>query len=80
MPKGVTNGRFQSLFELLSQEVNVKRIDVVSSDADLVRLKAKANFRSLGKRFGKRTPEVAALIGQLPSEALRRLEEGEPPR
>lgn len=76
MPKGVTNGRFQSLFELLSQEVNVKRIDVVSSDADLVRLKAKANFRSLGKRFGKRTPEVAALIGQLPSEALRRLEEG----
>ncbi len=77
LPKGVANGRFQTLFELLSQEVNVKRIDVVSSDADLVRLKAKANFRSLGKRFGKRTPEVAGLIGQLPAEALRRLEEGQ---
>ncbi|MHB1329577.1 MAG: DUF5915 domain-containing protein, partial [Gemmatimonadales bacterium] len=77
LPKGVANGRFQSLFELLRQEVNVKQIDVVSSDADLVRLKAKANFRSLGKRFGKRTPEVAALIGRLPGESLRQLEEGQ---
>ena len=47
------------------------------SDADLVRLKAKPNFRALGKKFGKRTQEAAAAVAALGVEAaLRRLEEG----
>ncbi|MEO8330706.1 MAG: DUF5915 domain-containing protein, partial [Candidatus Nanopelagicales bacterium] len=33
----------------------------VSGD-DLVEVSAKANFRSLGKRFGKQTPQVAAAV------------------
>ena len=49
---------------------------VVVSDEDLVRLRGKPNFRSLGKRFGKRTPEVAARVTELPADALRRLEAG----
>ena len=55
--------RRQSLdefLELLRQEVNVKEIEVVASDTDLVRLRPKPNFRTLGKRYGKRTPAVAA--------------------
>jgi isoleucyl-tRNA synthetase len=74
--KGVDNPRFRELLPLLAQEVNVKRIEVVSSDADLVRLKAKANFRSLGKRFGKRTPVVAERIATLSPDQLRQLEGG----
>ena len=35
------------------REVNVKAVEVVESDADLVRLRAKPNFRALGKRYGK---------------------------
>ena len=76
--KGVDNPRFRELLGLLAQEVNVKRIEVVGSDADLVRLKAKANFRSLGKRFGKRTPVIAERITALSADQLRQLEGGEP--
>ena len=43
-----------------------------------MRLRAKANFRSLGKRYGKRTPAVAAAAGRLAADQLRELEQGRP--
>ena len=43
----------------------MKQVDVVASDTELVRLRARPNFRSLGKRFGKRTPAVAAAAARL---------------
>lgn len=76
--KGVDSPSFRRLLGLLAQEVNVKSVEVVDSDAELVRLKAKPNFRALGKRFGKETPSVAASIVALPTDQLRRLEGGEP--
>ncbi|MGH7702426.1 MAG: DUF5915 domain-containing protein, partial [Gemmatimonadales bacterium] len=76
IPAQVRGPAFDSLLELLRLEVNVKAVDVVASDADLVRLKAKPNFRSLGKRFGKRTPEIAALAARLVPGQLRELESG----
>ncbi|MGH7527102.1 MAG: DUF5915 domain-containing protein, partial [Gemmatimonadales bacterium] len=66
------------LLELLRLEVNVKAIEVVASDTDLVRLRAKPNFRSLGKRYGKRTPAVAAAAATLSPDQLRGLEQGKP--
>ena len=63
VPPSARGAGFDALLELLRQEVNVKTVDVVASDTDLVRLRAKANFRSLGKRYGKRTPAVAAAAG-----------------
>ncbi len=77
VPRGVDNARFQELLPLLAQEVNVRAIEVVASDADLVRLRAKANFRSLGKRFGKQTPDVAKAVGDLDAQACRLLEDGQ---
>jgi isoleucyl-tRNA synthetase len=62
--------------ELLRAEVNVKAIEVVGSDAELVRLRPRPNFRSLGKRYGKRTPVVAAAAAGLGADQLRGLEEG----
>jgi isoleucyl-tRNA synthetase len=56
----------------------VKRVEVVGSDAELVRLRAKANFRSLGKRFGKKTPIIAEAITKLAQDQLRELEAGKP--
>src|SRR5690606_14627033 len=63
---------------LLAAEVNVRDITVVAADTELVRLRPKANFRTLGKRYGKRTPEVAKAAERLSSEQLRGLEEGAP--
>jgi isoleucyl-tRNA synthetase len=65
-----------SLLELLRLEVNVKSIEIVAGDTELVRLRAKANFRTLGKRYGKRTPAVAAAAATLAQGQLRDLENG----
>jgi len=77
VPAAVRGAAFDQLIELLRLEVNVKTIEVVSSDAELVRLRAKPNFRSLGKRYGKRTPEVAAAVTDLSQEQLRATESGQ---
>ena len=77
VPAAVRGPAFDELLELLRLEVNVKAVEVVGSDTDLVRLRAKPNFRTLGKRFGKRTPDVAAAADRLSQEQLRGLEAGE---
>jgi isoleucyl-tRNA synthetase len=77
VPAGARGPALDELLELLRIEVNVKAVEVVASDTELVRLRAKANFRSLGKRYGKRTPAVAAAAASLSPEQLRALERGE---
>src|SRR5207237_226357 len=59
---------------------NAKAVDVAGSDHELVRLKGKAEFRSLGKRYGKETPRAAAVVSQLTAEQLAVLEHGDPVR
>jgi isoleucyl-tRNA synthetase len=57
--------------------VNAKTCEVVASDDALVSLKGRANFRALGRRYGKDTPRAAAAAAELPADALRALERGE---
>ncbi|MDQ6925846.1 MAG: DUF5915 domain-containing protein, partial [Candidatus Eremiobacteraeota bacterium] len=66
-----------ALAALLAAELNVKRVEFASSGDDLVRLTAKPNFRTLGKRFGKSTKLAAEAIAALPSDAIVRIERGE---
>jgi isoleucyl-tRNA synthetase len=66
----------EALAPLLATELNVKRIDFVTSTDALVSLEAKANFRVLGKKFGGITPQVAAAVGTLDDAALRVLAHG----
>jgi isoleucyl-tRNA synthetase len=50
---------------LVTAELNVKELDFVSEEADLVSYAVKPNYRSLGPRFGKRMPQVAAAVEAL---------------
>src|SRR5213079_3412291 len=52
-------------------EVNAKDVEVVTSDHELVNLKGKPDFRSLGKRFGKDTPRAAAAVSQLTADLMQ---------
>ncbi|MEO8294717.1 MAG: isoleucine--tRNA ligase [Gemmatimonadota bacterium] len=76
VPARVRGPLFTELLQLLRTEVNIREIEVVASDADLVRLRGKANFRSLGKRYGKTTPDAAKAAQALSPDQLRELEAG----
>jgi isoleucyl-tRNA synthetase len=52
-----------ALREHVAEELNVRSLDTLDAAGDLVDVTAKANYRALGKRFGQRTPLVAAAIG-----------------
>jgi isoleucyl-tRNA synthetase len=66
------------LTPLLAAELNIKKIEFISSADDLVTLKARPNFRSLGKKFGKNTPLASEAVQALSSDALREFEVGKP--
>ena len=80
VPAGAQGPALSDLLDILAAEVNVKDVQVVASDHDLVRLTGKANFRTLGKRYGKDTPQAAAAVARLTADELRALERGEPVR
>jgi len=80
VPAAVKGPAFADLLDILAAEVNAKAVDVAGSDHELVRLKGKADFRSLGKRYGKDTPRAAAMVSQLTAEQLAALEHGDPVR
>lgn len=59
--------------ELVTDELNLKQLDWIDDPAQVAKVSAKANFRALGKRFGKDTPRVAKLVAALDADALGRL-------
>ena len=66
------------LVGLIKAELNVKEVDFATSADALVTLEAKPNFRSLGKKFGKKTPLAAEAIKAFSSDQLRLFLRGEP--
>ncbi len=62
----------------LAEELNVQAVeDISAAGGGLVDYEAKPNFRALGRRFGKRTPDVAhAISGADPGKLAAALEAG----
>ncbi len=54
----------------VAEELNIGAVESLDSTGDLVDVSAKGNFRALGKRFAKRTPQVAAAIASADAAAL----------
>ena len=52
----------ERLGDLVTEELNVKEIEIVSGLAELVTYSVKPNFKALGPRFGARVKEVAAAL------------------
>ncbi|PRQ03008.1 Isoleucine--tRNA ligase [Enhygromyxa salina] len=57
-------------------ELNVKTIELAQDDADLVTLSAKANFKVLGRKLGKKMKVVAKAVEQLDAATLRAVLDG----
>jgi isoleucyl-tRNA synthetase len=61
----------EGLESLLRDELNVKSVRYVSEADELGRFELKPNYRTLGPRFGKQMPRVAAAVAALDPAALR---------
>lgn len=60
-----------SLVAEVAQELNVRNLMTLSNnDEHLVDITIKPNFRSLGQRFGKQTPELASALSALDPESV----------
>ena len=75
---GADQALLDALVPLLAGELNVKRVEFLGSADSLVALEAKANFRTLGKKWGKDTPQAAQAVNALHSATLLAFERGEP--
>ena len=63
--------------ELIKSELNVKELEFVTDQSDLVSYEIKPNYRTLGPRFGKSMPQVAAAVAGLdPDRVAAAVESG----
>jgi isoleucyl-tRNA synthetase len=62
--------------DVIKEEINVKKIEFVSGETEIVKKSAKPNFKSIGKKFGKNTQQVANVIKELKEKEIKLLESG----
>jgi isoleucyl-tRNA synthetase len=58
----------ERLADVISAELNVKELEFVSEQGELVTYDVKPNYRTLGPRFGKAMPQVAAAVSAVDPE------------
>lgn len=68
---------YELVEEIIQDELNIKRIEYVGSgeNSEIVKKKAKPNFKSIGPRFGKDAKRVAAGIAGLSGADVNRLQQ-----
>ena len=64
----------ESMASLVTEELNIKKIEFVSDAAGLTLKKAKPLFKQLGPRFGKNAKTAASLIRDFGAEEIAELE------
>ena len=64
-----------AISSLIKQEVNVKEVEVLEEESEILVKKIKPNFKTLGPRFGKDMKLVVTAIQQLNSEDIQKIEQ-----
>jgi isoleucyl-tRNA synthetase len=59
---------------VILDEINVKSIEFVHDESDIVIKKAKPNFRTLGQKYGKQVQAVAAKVREMTSQEITSLQ------
>ncbi len=76
---GAERAAIERLARVVADELNVKELRFVDTADELGSYEVKANYRSLGPRFGKAMPQAAAAIAALdPPHVAGALREGRP--
>ena len=74
---GAERAEIERLSDIVRTELNVRELEFVTEEAELVSYRVKPNFRTLGPRFGKAMPQVAAAVEGLDPESGRAAAKGE---
>jgi isoleucyl-tRNA synthetase len=69
-------GQVEALKAVIEDELNVKEVVFSRNETELVELKAKPNFKSLGPRLGPKVKAAAGVIAGLDTDTLERMLEG----
>lgn len=64
--------------DVVLDEVNIKELVVLSDDAEFVNKTAKANFKAIGPKFGKKVKAAAEAIKNFNKQQIKLIESGQP--
>jgi isoleucyl-tRNA synthetase len=62
--------------EVILDEVNIKELIVLDDDSEIVNKSAKANFKSIGPKFGKKVKPAAEAIKSFGKDEISQIESG----
>jgi isoleucyl-tRNA synthetase len=62
--------------DIIKSETNIKEVELLPASNDFIKKKAKANYKTLGKRLGTSMKWAAEKIGSLKDEEIDRITEG----
>lgn len=66
--------QIQAVEEIIKSEVNIKEVEFIAANNQLIRKKVKANFKELGAKMGPRMKEVAQAITLMSQQDISLLE------
>jgi isoleucyl-tRNA synthetase len=68
--------RINGVEEIIKAETNIKSIEILAVDNDFIRKKAKANFKTLGKRLGTKMKWAADIITDFDNATIEKVMTG----
>ncbi len=63
--------------DIIKAETNIKEIEILAADNDFIRKKAKANFKTLGKKLGVKMKWAAGEIEKFDNNSIEKVQEGD---
>ncbi len=64
--------------DIIKAEVNIKEIEFISGENNIIHKEIKPNFKTLGRRLGKHMKSASQIIANLSQEAIADIEQGQP--
>jgi isoleucyl-tRNA synthetase len=64
--------------DVVLEEVNIKELEILEDDSTLVHKSAKANFKTIGPKYGNKVKPVAELIKSFSTAEISLIEKGNP--
>ena len=69
--------QINSVKDILLSELNIKEIEFISTDSDILTKQIKPNFKTLGPKFGKDMKLVSiSVVNKFTSEDIKQIEKG----